>query len=214
MLNIENIKVLNRTLLEGSDVLAVAKRLLNQYLISKTDNKIVIGRIVETEAYRAPDDKASHAYQNKRTQRTETMFANAGTAYVYLCYGIHNMLNVVTASEGIAHAVLIRAIEPIYGIETILERRAIKDILDSCNGPGKLCQALAIERAHDSMDLCSTSSMIYLGESDVLEENDIVSGPRVGVAYAEECAHWPWRFRVKNSEWTSKPASIRYNFVT
>ena len=105
------------------DVVQISKDLLGKYLVTNFDQKITVGKIVETEAYRAPDDKACHAYGNKLTNRTKTMFEKGGTSYVYLCYGVHHLFNVVTAPKGIAHAILIRGVEPVENVTAMLQRR-------------------------------------------------------------------------------------------
>jgi DNA-3-methyladenine glycosylase len=202
--------VFPRNLLQGEDTVSIAKQLLNQLLISNVDNGYIAARIVETEAYKAPFDKASHAYQNKYTERTKYMFGKAGTAYVYLCYGIHNMLNVVSGPQGKAHAILIRAIEPIIGKSIMMQRRRTKNEVDLCNGPGKLCRALGIGSMHNSIDLCNTDSPVWIASSERIDESEIIGSPRVGISYAEECALWPWRFRIKSNKWTSKPDRVSY----
>ena len=168
--------------------------------------------IVETEAYRAPDDRACHAWMNRRTKRTEIMFAEGGKAYVYLCYGIHHLFNIVTGKEDMAHAILIRAVDPVENMELMLERRSMdKAKRQLTGGPGVLSQALGIKTVHTGIDLLKKESPIWLEDRGIhFSENDIIASPRVGIAYAKECANWPWRFRVKNSKWTSKPEKVSY----
>ncbi len=207
----DQLKVLAISNLLSKETPEVAKYLLGKYLISTIDNNEIICRIVETEAYRAPEDKASHAYQNKKTERTKFMFEKAGISYVYLCYGIHHMLNVVTGPKGYAHAVLIRAVEPLTGIDHILQRRNITLSAKLTNGPGKLCHALGIRyQYHNAIHLCDKSSMLWLADNDSIDKHQILSGPRVGVAYAEESAHWPWRYQIKDNNWTSSPMLVNY----
>jgi len=191
------------------DVLSLSKYLLGKFIFSEIDNKSCVLKIVETEAYRGEDDKASHAYLNKKTERTKTMFMRGGLSYVYLCYGIHNMLNVVSGEEGIANAVLIRAAEPVNGISEMQERRN-SNIINIANGPGKLCQALGVNRKHNGLKLFDSKSPIYLAENNPISDKQIVAGPRVGIAYAEECAQWNWRFRIKDNKHTSKPDTPKY----
>lgn len=205
-----DIKILKQENFQSENVVNLAKFLLNKYLISQVGQKTSITQIVETEAYRAPDDKACHAYQNKKTNRTKTMFLKGGVSYIYLCYGIHNMLNVVTAPKGKAHAILIRAVQPITGIDIIQQRRTDTKGYNLTNGPGKLCQALGIDRSLDAMELYKRDSKIWLGDNKNLNDNDIESGARVGISYAEECAMWPWRFKIKDNKWTSKPDTVEY----
>lgn len=191
------------------DVLQVAKDLLGKYIVTNFDNEISAGMIVETEAYRAPDDKACHAYNNLKTKRTQTMFEQGGVAYVYLCYGIHHLFNVVTAKKGMAHAVLIRAIQPSNNIELQLERRGFSELKRQLTaGPGVLSKALGISTTHNGVNLVAKHSPIWLEDRDIdLHPNEIIASPRIGVSYAEECALWNWRFTIKDSKWISKPVS-------
>lgn len=190
------------------DVLQVAKDLLGKFLVTKFDGQLVAGKIVETEAYRAPDDRACHAFGNRRTARTEVMFAEGGRAYVYLCYGIHHLFNVVTGPAGSAHAVLVRGVEPIENIEAMLARRGMSRLARKLTaGPGALSQALGIHTLHSGLSLLDPTGPIWLEDrGEVVSESNIIASPRVGVAYAKECAEWPWRFRIANSTWSS-PAS-------
>jgi len=209
-INISALSPLPLQNLQHDNVVSIAKYLLNKYLVCTIENKKSVSLIVETEAYKAPKDKASHAYNNKRTARTEVMFGQAGRSYVYLIYGIHNMLNVVTGPEGSAHAVLIRALHPLAGLETPAKKKLNPKATRLTNGPGKLCKALGITRTHNDLNLLSNKSLLYLASNTDLTDDEIVAGPRVGIAYAEECAVYPWRFRVKGSEWTSRPDVVKY----
>lgn len=188
------------------DVVQVSKDLLGKFLVTNFNNEITVGKIVETEAYRAPDDKACHAYNNKLTKRTETMFEAGGIAYVYLCYGIHHLFNIVTASKGMAHAVLIRGVEPIENVNVMLQRRSFSKLKYNLTaGPGTLTKALGISTQHNGVDLLANDSLIWIEDRGVkILEKNIIASPRVGVGYAEECALWDWRFRVKDSKWTSR----------
>jgi DNA-3-methyladenine glycosylase len=187
---------------QREDVLLVSKELLGKYLFTNMDNVLTGGIIVETEAYAGPIDRASHAYGNRRTERTEVMFQAGGVSYVYLCYGIHRLFNVITNIAGIPHAVLIRAIQPVSGIEKMLDRRN-KNRLDRdvAGGPGSLTKALGITTDHNGISLQGT--MIWI-EDHGDSYPDIIASPRVGVDYAGEDAELPWRFRLANNEWTSK----------
>ncbi len=207
-------KVLPTSFYLSEDVVDISKKLLGKTLVSNIDGMRCSGIIVETEAYRAPDDKACHAYANKRTPRTETMFAEGGTSYVYICYGIHDLFNVVTGPKDKAHAVLIRAIEPLEGLEIMQERRKMSIAKkQSCNGPGKFTRAMGIKKIHNGLNLCSKNSSVYIEDSKLrIDPAEIISGPRVGMSTAEECSHWPWRFRIKNNPWTSKPDVVVYDF--
>ena len=179
-------------------VVQIAKDLLGKYLLTRLEDTVTGGMIVETEAYAGPEDRASHAYNSRRTSRTEIMFHEGGVAYVYLCYGIHHLFNIVTNVEGIPHAVLIRAIEPTDGVELMLHRRNMKEVsLKLSGGPGTLTQALGIKTTHTQTDL--TGEQIWLEDRGFLvPEDEIIAGPRVGVSYAGEDAENPWRFQLKN----------------
>jgi len=159
------------------------------------------GRIVETEAYEE-DDPACHAFIG-RTGRTKVLFGPPGRAYVYLCYGIHRMLNVVTDADGIAAAVLIRAIEPLEGVELMAERRGGgRSARELCSGPGKLCQALAIELEQTRMSLVEPPFQLR-GRDPSLEAPTIVAGPRIGITKGAEL---PWRYCLAGSEYLSQSA--------
>ena len=188
-----------------TDVVQIAKELLGKYLVTRFDGQITAGKIVETEAYRAPEDKASHAWNNRRTRRTEVMFREGGVAYVYLCYGVHHLFNVVTGAEGMAHAVLVRAVEPTDNVALMLQRRnMVKPRRQLTAGPGVLTKAFGIRTEHSGLNLTAPDSPIRIEDRGVeISGTDILAGQRVGVDYAGECAHWEWRFRVKDSSWTS-----------
>ena len=194
----------------SEDILDLAQFFLGQYIVTRLNNITTVARIVETEAYRAPDDKGSHAYQNKRTKRTETIFQKGGKAYIYLCYGLHHMFNIVSGPENTAHAILIRAVEPIYGSDQMKTRRKLEHDINITNGPGKLCQALGISTQLDGIDITNDSSSIWIAEGSEVSKEEIIASPRVGIAYAQECALWDWRFRVKSNAWTSKPDIVKY----
>ncbi|MDP6396551.1 MAG: DNA-3-methyladenine glycosylase [Candidatus Marinimicrobia bacterium] len=180
------------------NVVQIAKDLLGKYLLTRLEDTVTGGMIVETEAYAGPEDRASHAHNSRRTSRTEIMFHEGGVAYVYLCYGIHHLFNIVTNVEGIPHAVLIRAIEPTDGAELMLRRRNMKEGSPKLSGgPGTLTQALGIKTTHTQTDL--TDEQIWLEDRGFLvPEDEIIAGPRVGVSYAGEDAENPWRFQLKN----------------
>lgn len=188
-----------------TDVVQISKDLLGKVLVTNIDSEITSGIIVETEAYKAPEDKASHAYNNRLTERTKVMFEEGGIAYVYLCYGIHHMFNVVTGKKGMAHAILIRAIEPLDNIPLMLSRRnRPKANRQLTGGPGVLGKALGITTQYTGTSLISSDSFIWLEDRGISStEEEIIASPRVGIDYAAECADWNWRFRVKGSAWTS-----------
>lgn len=172
----------------------LARQLLGKLLITNKDGGLSAGRIIETEAYRGPTDKASHAYGGRRTARTEIMFAKGGVAYVYLCYGIHHLFNVVTGAKDVPHAVLIRAIEPIEGKEIMMQRLGInKWNADIGAGPGKLTRALGI-RVEDS-GFSLRSDQLFIAEDGFVPE-EVIATPRIGVDYAGEDALLPYRFVV------------------
>ena len=179
------------------DVVQLSRDLLGKYLLTYFDGILTGGKIIETEAYRGPEDKASHAHGGRRTQRNEVMYHNGGICYVYLCYGIHSMFNVVTNREGIPHAILIRAIEPELGIVAMLERRKNPSRSETlASGPGSLTQALGITTLHNGLSLSGPSIWIEDRGIDV-SAGDIMAGPRIGIDYAGQDALLPWRFRVK-----------------
>jgi DNA-3-methyladenine glycosylase len=159
------------------------------------------GIIVEAEAYRGPDDKACHAFANRRTPRTEVMYNTGGVAYIYICYGIHHLFNVVTGPEDHAHAVLIRALEPLEGIETMMERRQMFKPGDPrlTRGPGALSVALGLTSSFSGHSLIDPQSLIYIEDRNIqFPEERIAAGIRIGVESAGESAKWPWRFYIRN----------------
>jgi DNA-3-methyladenine glycosylase len=185
------------------DVVQIAKDLLGKYLFTNIDGETTAGMIVETEAYCGATDKACHAY-NRRTKRTEVMYQEGGVAYIYLCYGIHHLFNIVTHQAEKADAVLIRAIEPRVGLDRMQTRRNVfKNTPTLTAGPGVLSKALGITTAYNGTDL--TENAIWIEDKEiVIEETNIIASPRVGVAYAKEDALLPWRFRIKDNKWCSK----------
>lgn len=180
---------LARSFYTDPDVLEISRELLGKVLFSKIDGQITAGIISETEAYKAPEDKASHAYNNRRTARTETMFGKGGVAYVYLCYGMHHLFNIVTGPADLPHAVLIRALQPLHGIDVMQKRRHFNSKLTS--GPAILSQALGITTKFDGTDLSGKTIWV---EDHGIQAKKIVTAPRVGINYAQEYAKKPWRF--------------------
>ncbi|MFZ0565222.1 MAG: DNA-3-methyladenine glycosylase [Chlamydiales bacterium] len=174
-----------------NDVISISRELIGNYLFTSIGGEVTGGRILETEAYRGPDDRASHAYNNRRTKRTEVMFHKGGICYVYLCYGIHNLLNIVTNQKDIPHAILIRAIEPCDGIPTMLKRRK-KTKIDKtvASGPGSVAQALGVSRKLNGVSLLQNTIWIEKGTP----LSNIQATSRIGVDYAGEDALLPWRF--------------------
>jgi DNA-3-methyladenine glycosylase len=185
------------------DTLQIAQELLGKTLVTAFGDERTAGMIVETEAYLGVQDRASHAFGGRFTDRTRTMYACGGTAYVYLCYGIHDMFNVVTSQEGDPQAILVRAIMPTQGIETMTQRRRLSKVnYNLTAGPGAAARALGIKVQHSGLDL--QSDLIWIEESDaIVSKMEIIASPRVGVAYAGNDALLPYRFRIQNNPWTS-----------
>jgi DNA-3-methyladenine glycosylase len=198
--------ILKKSYYSNPDVLYIANDLLGKVLYTEINGIITSGIIVETEAYKAPEDKASHAYNNRKTERTKTMFLDGGHAYIYLCYGIHEMFNVVTGAPGTPHAVLIRAIEPLEGTETMLLRRNMKEFKSNISkGPGSLTRALGITRQFNECKLYDSKSPVRIYDERIqYNKSQIGISKRIGVQYAEESADWPYRFFVKENEYVSK----------
>lgn len=189
----------------SDDVVALSRDLLGKYIFTNIDGLKTGGYIVETEAYNGIVDKASHAFGNRQTPRTQTMFMQGGIAYVYLCYGIHEMFNIVTSVEGQPHAILIRAIQPTEGIEIMLYRRNMLEAKPNItSGPGSVAKALGISRKLNAFSLQSDD--IWLEDNGLSFPNEsVASVPRVGVSYAAEDALLPYRFYVKGNPYVSKP---------
>lgn len=184
------------------DVVAIAKELLGKVLVTVWDGEITSGRIVETEAYAGELDRASHASKG-RTERTEVMFGSGGHAYVYLCYGIHQMFNIVTAKEGVPHAILIRAVEPIEGRDLMLQRTGKKKWDETItSGPGRVGKAFGFHTSQCGIDL--TGDELYIADDGFkVDATELVSSPRIGVDYAGEHAEWHYRFYLKNNPYVS-----------
>jgi DNA-3-methyladenine glycosylase len=189
----------------NSNVVEIARNLLGKYLFTCINGVISGGYIVETEAYNGVIDKASHAFGNRLTPRTQTMFAKGGVAYVYLCYGIHEMLNVVTSVEGQPHAVLIRAVNPTVGIDEMLYRRSMAVVKPNITaGPGSVGKALGISRKLNGISF--QSDELWIEDQGLsFTDEQIAAVPRIGVAYAAEDALLPYRFYVKGNVYVSKP---------
>ncbi|MDW3192613.1 MAG: DNA-3-methyladenine glycosylase [Cytophagales bacterium] len=184
------------------DVVRIAKDLIGKYVFTQFQHQLTGGRIVETEAYSGRFDKACHAFL-KRTKRTETMYQTGGIAYIYLCYGIHHMFNIVTNKEGLADAVLIRAVEPVIGLDTIIDRRGGDKKYTLTKGPGSLGQALGFNKSQTGTSLIE-SEVMWLAEDPKATPLEMEIDRRVGVDYAQEDALLPWRFFEKGSKWVSK----------
>jgi DNA-3-methyladenine glycosylase len=193
---------------QRKNVSQIAKELLGKVLVTIWNGVVTSGRIVEVEAYNGVIDKASHAFGGRRTKRNEIMYANGGVAYVYLCYGIHHLFNVVTNSQEAPHAILIRALEPVKGIDTMLQRVGKKNP-DSyrqdntlTKGPGNLSKALGLFTKHSGCSLCS-KELFIADDGFVLSKKDIAASPRIGVDYAGDDALLHYRFFVKGNPFVS-----------
>lgn len=178
------------------DVVSLAKDLLGKYVFTLIDGQIAGGLISETEAYQGITDHASHAFGGRRTKRNEMMYAQGGVAYIYLCYGMHYMLNFVTNVQDVPDAILIRGIIPTHGEELMLKRTGKKQSKpEITEGPGKVCKALGINLSHNGLPL--QSELLWVEDRGVRpDDNDILIGPRIGVDYAGEDSKLPWRFRL------------------
>ncbi len=186
------------------DVVKIARELLGKVLVTAFEGVYTAGMITETEAYAGVTDKASHAYGGRRTGRTEIMYKAGGAAYVYLCYGIHHLFNVVTNLEDTPHAILIRAVEPLDGIEAMLLRRGKEKLQPSLTaGPGALSMALGITTRHTGILLQGPE--LYIEDRGIkVTPKEIVAATRVGVAYAMDDALRPYRFYIRGNKWVSK----------
>ncbi len=177
-----------------NDVCRIATQLLGKELVVSKNGKLVSGIITETEAYAGVTDKASHAYQNKRTARTEVMYAKGGVAYIYLCYGIHYLFNIVTNRKDIPEAVLVRSVFPRRGWNS----KSFEDDRRSGEGPGRVSKILGISKQHNGADL-SGDDIFILNTSLKIPEENIFIGKRIGVDYAEEDALLPYRFFIERN---------------
>lgn len=187
------------------DVVDLARQLVGKVLCTRINGDVrTSGIITETEAYCGRGDKASHANNDTRTERTETMYQSGGIAYIYLCYGIHHLFNVVTNENDKADAVLIRGIEPLDGKERMLKQRSYQKVQPALTaGPGRLTQALGITTDWDSTSLMNDTIWIE-DHGNTFAEDTLVATQRVGVDYAGEDAQLPWRFYPKGNQWVSK----------
>ncbi len=196
---------------QSTDVTALASDLLGKFLVTRIDGGLTSGMIVETEAYRGPDDRACHAYNNRRTPRTEVMFNAGGVAYIYICYGMHHLMNVVTGPAEHAHAVLIRALQPADGIDLMALRRGLKaEDTRLTKGPGALSQALGLTSEKSGTSLYASRSDIWIEDRGVLvDPSKRCQSERIGVESAGEAASWPWRFFVRGNPYVSGRKTCR-----
>lgn len=196
-------KKLNLDFYLTRDVVQTAKELLGKILVTNVEGFITSGRIVETEAYVAITDKASHSYKGRRTNRNEHMYAKGGTSYVYICYGMHHLFNVVTNEKEIPDAVLIRAAEPLKGIDIMLKRTGKpKPDFTLTKGPGNMSRALGISRIHSGIDLMGKE--IFLADDGFVYPGNLIGvSKRVGIDGAGEDALLPYRFYIKGNKYVS-----------
>lgn len=189
------------------DTETVAKELLGKILVHEINGYTLAGKIVETEAYLGVIDKAAHSYGGRKTPRVEVMYGKAGLSYVFIIYGMYYCFNVVTQKEGIPEAVLIRALEPVEGLDIIANERFKKNydaltktqIKNLTNGPGKLCNALKIDKSLNGEDLCNNK--LYI--EDANEAFNMVTSKRIGIDYAEEAKDFPLRFYIEDNKYVS-----------
>ena len=184
----------------------VAPDLLGRLVVRELEGERLILRIVEVEAYLGAGDRASHAWNGRHTERNRSLYADGGVAYVYFIYGMHFCLNAVTGHRGNGDAVLLRAGEPIRGAETMLEHRGLRRTPrpgDVAGGPGKLCQALKVDRDFDGVAL--SRGPLRFTEGEPVSAEEIVTGPRIGIGYAGDAAVWPLRFSIRGNPHVSRP---------
>lgn len=194
------------------DTLTVAKELLGKVLVRKINGVTLKGKIVETEAYIGAIDKASHAYGGKRTNRTETLYADPGTVYVYIIYGMYHCLNLISEEKDVAGGVLIIGIEPLEGIEEMSKLRYKKSYEELSsyekknfsNGPSKLCMALGIDKGENGINTISSEEIYVEDDSLIKKDFSIVEAKRIGIDYAEEARDFLWRFYIKDNKFVSK----------
>ncbi len=185
------------------NVCAIAKALIGKVLMSSFNNMVTSGRIVETEAYNGAVDKASHAWGGRRTNRTEIMYANGGVSYVYLCYGIHHLFNVVTNVQDVPHAILIRAMEPLTGIDHMLQRTGkLKQDHTLTRGPGNVSKAMGIYTQHTGLSLLG-NELFIVDDGFKVKPSQIIATPRIGVDYAGKDALLPYRFILTKNPYVS-----------
>jgi DNA-3-methyladenine glycosylase len=188
---------------ERPDVIAIAKELIGKILVTRFNGVNTSGRIVETEAYIGLTDRASHSFGGKRTARNEHMYAGAGTAYVYICYGMHHLFNVVTNVKNVPDAVLVRALEPLEGIPAMLKRTGKKrPDFTLTKGPGNVGKAMGISKAHSGLRL-SGNTVYIMDDRLVFDDKLIGSSPRIGVESAGAAALLPYRFYLKGNKYVS-----------
>jgi DNA-3-methyladenine glycosylase len=195
--------ILSENFYQRTDVVKIARELLGKVLVTKIAGVVTSGMIVETEAY-SWKERGCHAYDGRKTQRNAIMFEKGGYAYVYLCYGMHNLFNVVTNKNGVAEAVLVRALEPVHGVKEMEMRRgSLANPFHLTSGPGKLTKALGIDRKLNGKFLLDNEVWIE-DTGKKISAGNIEASARIGIDYAGEDAWLPWRFTIKGSKWISK----------
>lgn len=188
--------------------MSVARDLLGKLLVHEAPDGMTAGRIVEVEAYIGPGDRAAHSYNNRRSKRTEIQYCPGGCAYVFQIYGMYNCFNIVTQARGMPEVVLVRALEPLAGLELMARRRKLARsqpylLPKMASGPGRLCQAMEITRMQYGSNLC-TGSLYLLDDGTKIPDNDVLATPRINIDYAGEARDYLWRFIVSGSAYVSK----------
>ncbi|MBU0695946.1 MAG: DNA-3-methyladenine glycosylase [Bacteroidetes bacterium] len=185
------------------NTLTIAKELIGKFIYTNMNGEITGGMIVETEAYIGPEDRGSHAFEGRRTAKNDTMYQAGGVVYMYICYGIHDMLNIVTGLEGSSHAILIRAVEPTIGIKLMQFRRGDVPLKRLCKGPGSLAKALGLNKSHDQTSL--TGNLLWIEDEGLkIKQGNIIASPRVGLSCPEPYLSIPWRFTLFGNSFVSK----------
>jgi DNA-3-methyladenine glycosylase len=190
---------------QRDDVVLIARELLGKYLYTSINGELTGGIIVETEAYKGPQDRGSHTFNHRRTPRNEMMYRAGGVVYMYICYGIHDMLNIVTGLENTSHALLIRAVEPAIGVEIMRERRGIyNQDKRLCQGPGALAKALGLNKSHNGIDLLQDT--IWIEDHGIeINDDEIIASARVGMNFDGPYKIIPWRFYIRGNKNVSRP---------
>lgn len=194
---------------QQEDVVRIARNLIGKYLFSNINDGITGGIIVETEAYRGPDDRGSHAHNNRRTPRNEIMYSAGGVVYMYICYGIHDMLNIVTGNKNEPHAVLIRAVQPTAGLDIMRDRRLMYHTDQQlCKGPGALAKAMGLRKSHNGIDL--QKDMIWIEDRGLhFTDDQVTTSARVGMNFDGPYKTIPWRFYVTGNRYVSRSVAAR-----
>ena len=201
--NTDKLKKLTNDFYGGTDVVIIAKKLLGKILVTKFNGNLTSGRIVETEAYAGITDKASHSFGGRRTQRNEHMYHEGGVSYVYICYGIHTMFNVVTNKANTPDAVLIRALEPVDGIDCMLQRTGKKQLDNTLTkGPGNLCRAMGIAKTHSGI-LLNSDEIFIADDGYSFTDEAIACSKRIGIDSAGLDALLPYRFYIRGNQFVS-----------